>query len=303
MSFFPIVLTCDDKYFKYASVVITSIIKNRNKNYQYEINVVSDYISSENQEKTIRQAKNIKNFSIKFIELKNIDKSRFFLNSYMSASTYYRFYIPELFKDYERILYLDCDLIVDQDISELATMDFYENGEEKLALVCKDPYIMYKLSDEGKDEDLNINYFKNILGMPNPYEYFNAGVMVYNLRKINELHLSEKLFDALDKIKKPILQDQDILNAVFSKNGGGKFISNTYNDVGRKHLSKIRFIKKKIKQFIGLKDKTPYHIYHYVGGNKPWKFKRLNYRLFYFYAMSSPFYREILKENNTKFWF
>lgn len=221
MIFFPIVLTCDNDYFKYANVVITSIIKNSNKNFQYEINVVSDYISTENQEKTFNQLKGLNNFAIKFIELKNIDKSKFFLNSYMSASTYYRFYIPELFKDYERILYLDCDLIVDKDISELASMDFYENGQEKLALVCKDPYIMYKLSDEGRDEELNINYFKNILGMPNPYEYFNAGVMVYNLRKINELNISEKLFDALDKIKKPILQDQDILNAVFSKNGGG----------------------------------------------------------------------------------
>lgn len=224
MIFLPIVMTCDDKYFKYANVVITSIIKNRNKNCKYEINILSEYISPENREKAVRQVKDIDNFELKFIELENIDTSKFFLNSYMSVSTYYRFYIPEIFKNYDRVLYLDCDLIVDADISELATIDFYLNDEEKLVLACKDPYIMYKLSEEGSDENVNFDYFKHTLKMPNPYDYFNAGVMVYNMRKINQLNLSQELFSNLDRIKTPIFQDQDVLNSSLSafSEGGGK---------------------------------------------------------------------------------
>ena len=225
MIFLPIVMTCDDKYFKYANVVITSIIKNRNKNCKYEINILSEYISPENKEKAVRQVKDVDNFELKFIELENIDTSKFFLNSYMSVSTYYRFYIPEIFKNYDRVLYLDCDLIVDADISELATIDFYHNDEEKLVLACKDPYIMYKLSEEGSDENVNFDYFKHTLKMPNPYDYFNAGVMVYNMRKINQLNLSQELFSNLDRIKTPIFQDQDVLNSslsAFNQRGGGK---------------------------------------------------------------------------------
>lgn len=303
MIFFPIVMTCDNKYFKYANVVITSIIKNRNKNYKYEINIISEYIDNENQKIAINQIRNVDNFEIKFIELKQLDKSKFFLNSYMSVSTYYRFYIPELFKNYDRILYLDCDLIVDNDISDLATMDFYQYGDEKLALACKDPYIMYKLTDEGKDDKLNFNYFKDILNIPNPYDYFNAGVMVYNLKKMNELNISKDLFSVLNQVGTPLLQDQDILNSVLLNRGGVKYISHKYNDGSKLHISKLGFLIKYIKRILKIKGNCLYYIYHYVGGNKPWKYRRLNYRLFYFYARYSPFYKEILKENGTKFWF
>lgn len=220
MIFLPIVLTCDNKYFKYASVVITSILKNQNKDCTYEINILSEFISHENQIKVRKQLENYSNFSINFIDLQNIDKDIYFLNSYMSISTYYRFYIPKIFENYERILYLDCDLIVDKDISELATIDFYQDNEEKLALACKDPYIAYKLSDKSPHNDLNFNYFKNVLKMPNPYDYFNAGMMVYNLKKINSDNISDDLFNTLKNIKSPILQDQDILNSVFSNRGG-----------------------------------------------------------------------------------
>lgn len=65
--------------------------------------------------------------------------------------------------------------------------------------------------------------------MPNPLEYFNAGVILYNLKKINELNLSRSFFEAVNEIEKPLLQDQDILNSVFSRNGGVKLISNKYN--------------------------------------------------------------------------
>ena len=127
MNFLPIVFTCDDAYFKYANVVITSIIHNQNRNCRYEINVLSEFISNENMMLARKQLESHSNFTINFVILKDFDSSKFFLNSYMSISTYYRFYIPQLFSRYDRILYLDSDLIVDADISDFASLDFDDN--------------------------------------------------------------------------------------------------------------------------------------------------------------------------------
>ena len=45
MRVFPIVFTCDDKYFKYTDVVITSILSNQNRNVHYEIHILTEFIS------------------------------------------------------------------------------------------------------------------------------------------------------------------------------------------------------------------------------------------------------------------
>lgn len=297
MNFFPIVLTCDDNYFKYTNVTITSVIRNLNPRFHYEFNILSECISSENQEKTRKQLAKYKNVSIKFIEIKDFDSNKFFLNSYMSPSTYYRFYIPEVLKNYERILYLDSDLIVDYDISELAEMDF----ENKLAICCSSPYIR-NIIKNGGTEEFPISYFKEILKMENPLEYFNAGVMVYNIKKINENNISAKFFETIENIKEPKLQDQDILNSVFSQNGGVKLISQKYNNTRGYKITRNRLILNDIKRRLGIKDRDKlFYIYHYVGGNKPWNSNRVDNLLFYEYAKKSPFYKEILKENQEIF--
>jgi lipopolysaccharide biosynthesis glycosyltransferase len=272
------------------------VIKNSNPKFHYEFNILSEYISPKNQAKAQKQLAKYRNVSIKFIELKNIDKSKFFLNFYFPVSTYYRFYIPEVFKDYDRILYLDGDLIVDYDISELAEMDF----EDKLAICCPSPYI-HNIIKNGGTEKFPISYFKETLGIENPAEYFNTGVMAYNLKKINEKNLFSKFFEALEHIKEPKLLDQDILNSVFSQNGGVKLISQKYNNTRGFKITHNRLIINRIKRFFRIMDKDKlFYIYHYVGKNKPWNTKRPDDILFYFYAKKSPFYKEILKENQQK---
>lgn len=293
MKFLPIVFTCDDKYFKFTNVVITSIIRNQNPKTHYEINILSEYISDENIRLAKKQINGYSNFTINFVILKNFDSSKFFLNSYMSVSTYYRFYIPELFGKYERILYLDSDLIVDADISDLANMDF----EDKLAICCSSPYMKDKIM-KGNDEIFTISYFKEILKMPDPLQYFNAGVMLYNLHKMNQLNISEKLFDALEEIKKPLLQDQDILNAVLSRNGGVKIISNKYNMTNTVKITPKRMFLERVKEILGVSKKNNwFYIYHYVGKDKPWMKKGIDGLLFEKYAKRSPFYKQILKKS------
>ena len=291
MNFLPIVFTCDDAYFKYANVVITSIIYNQNRNCRYEINVLSEFISNENMMLARKQLESHSNFTINFVILKDFDSSKFFLNSYMSISTYYRFYIPQLFSRYDRILYLDSDLIVDADISDFASLDF----EDTLSICCSSPYIK-NIVLEGGNEKFPLSYFTDVLKMPDPLQYFNAGVMLYNLKKMNVMGVSEKLFKALEEINEPLLQDQDILNSVLSNNGGVKLISEKYNMIRVFKITARRILLEKFKEVFGISKKNNwFYIYHYVGNIKPWMDKREDGRLFLKYAKMSPFYKQIFK--------
>ena len=291
MNFLPIVFTCDDAYFKYANVVITSIIYNQNRNCSYEINVLSEFISNENMLLARKQLESHSNFTINFVILKDFDSSKFFLNSYMSISTYYRFYIPQLFSRYDRILYLDSDLIVDADISDFASLDF----DDKLAICCPSPFIRNKVL-KGDDEKFSLNYFTHVLKMPDPLQYFNAGVMLYNVKKMNEIDITTKLFEALEDIKEPFLQDQDILNSVLSNNGGVKLISSKYNMTRTFVITDKRLFLERLKEIFRISKKNNwFFIYHYVGKDKPWMTKRSDGLLFVKYAKMSPFYKQIFK--------
>ena len=291
MNFLPIVFTCDDAYFKYANVVITSIIYNQNRNCRYEINVLSEFISNENMLLARKQLESHPNFTINFVILKDFDSSKFFLNSYMSISTYYRFYIPQLFSRYDRILYLDSDLIVDADISDFSSLDF----DDKLAICCPSPFIRNKVL-KGDDEKFSLNYFTHVLKMPDPLQYFNAGVMLYNIKKMNEIDITTKLFEALEDIKEPFLQDQDILNSVLSNNGGVKLISSKYNMTRTFVITDKRLFLERLKEIFRISKKNNwFFIYHYVGKDKPWMTKRSDGLLFVKYAKMSPFYKQIFK--------
>ena len=291
MNFLPIVFTCDDAYFKYANVVITSIIHNQNRNCRYEINVLSEFISNENMMLARKRLESHSNFTINFVILKDFDSSKFFLNSYMSISTYYRFYIPQLFSRYDRILYLDSDLIVDADISDFASLDF----DDKLAICCPSPFIRNKVL-KGDDEKFSLNYFTHVLKMPDPLQYFNAGVMLYNVKKMNEIDITTKLFEALEDIKEPFLQDQDILNSVLSNNGGVKLISSKYNMTRTFVITDKRLFLERLKEIFRISKKNNwFFIYHYVGKDKPWMTKRSDGLLFVKYAKMSPFYKQIFK--------
>ena len=291
MNFLPIVFTCDDAYFKYANVVITSIIHNQNRNCRYEINVLSEFISNENMLLARKQLESHSNFTINFVILKDFDSSKFFLNSYMSISTYYRFYIPQLFSRYDRILYLDSDLIVDADISDFASLDF----DDKLAICSPSPFIRNKVL-KGDDEKFSLNYFTHVLKMPDPLQYFNAGVMLYNVKKMNEIDITTKLFEALEDIKEPFLQDQDILNSVLSNNGGVKLISSKYNMTRTFVITDKRLFLERLKEIFRISKKNNwFFIYHYVGKDKPWMTKRSDGLLFVKYAKMSPFYKQIFK--------
>lgn len=132
--------------------------------------------------------------------------------------------------------------------------------------------------------------------MPLPIRYFNAGVMLYNIREINRKNISDKLFHSVEEIPQPLYQDQDLLNLVFSRNGE-VFTFYPENIISPKVFlsQKKEFYWKELKKLGISRASNPFFIYHYVGKDKPWMKKNQDWLLFDYYAKKSPFYKELYK--------
>lgn len=199
-----ICLACDKNYIKYALVTITSILENNRENHInfYVIHPVG--IEEDYYKKAIETLKNkYLNFDITFVPILDIsgydlraDKTNFF-----NETLLYRLYIPQLFPQLHRMLYLDSDLIVRRNISEFYKMPL---GDYYIAAV------------------IDYDCLKDVL-VP---EYFNAGVLLMDLDKLREFDFTLKTLTVL-KYRYLRFFDQDTINMVL--NGKIKSVDRGFN--------------------------------------------------------------------------
>jgi lipopolysaccharide biosynthesis glycosyltransferase len=266
----PIVFSSDDNYCPYLGVAIKSLTKNSSDKNNYDILILNEKISINNKEKIFSLIKNLDNFSIRFINVKEYIKKPeiFHINTYFSIATYYRLFLEKICDNYQKVIFLDCDIIILDDIAKLLRVELKNN-------LFGAVIIPENLKDENQKK-----YINKILKIPDDSKYFNTGVLVIDIQNITKFKLFQKAITSLKKIKKPRFVDQDILNTVCF--GKVKFINPKYN-----HFA--GFSKKNNKEFI----------IHYVI-NKPWQDSKVSFsNLFWKYAKLTPFYKEIINNNTS----
>lgn len=289
----PIVFSSDDTYSPYLGVAVKSLIENSTKENNYDILIIDDKISDGNKIIISEMKQDRDNISIRFINidpyLKNIDKSIFAINLHFALPTYYRFFIPTIFKNYNKIIYLDCDIIILKDLKDLYEIDL-ENNLLGAAIDLEGirSYI-YKS---------NILYVKKILKLKDLNKYFQAGILLLDIKKMIEENTQQKLINKLIEIKTPKFVDQCILNAVCHEQF--KILSQNWNVSWHIPMCSAAYKQQlSMKNFEDYEEarKNPY-IIHYCGGMKPWKepqYELAHY--FWKYAKMTPFYETILYQN------
>lgn len=197
----PVVFATNDAYAAYTAVAIESILQNVNANYYYRIYVLNDGLSDYHREglEQIRRG----NLSVRCINVtKRVDALResFFECSYFTCETYFRFLIPELFPFYDKVIYLDGDLVVQADIAGILPEDM---GTDLVAAAVD-------LTTEKRLVDI-----RNELGM-DPETYVNAGVLVINVKQWLEENTAASCIRKLRETpnEKLLCLDQDVLNMV-----------------------------------------------------------------------------------------
>ena len=195
---------CDDGYIPFLAVTLISIKKNRDRARDYNIRVLNTGISDNHKERIFSSVAEY-GFNIEFVDItEKVEEisDRLHTRDYYSKSTYYRLFIPELYPTLDKALYLDCDIVVLGDISELYDTDLGDN----LVGGVSDGFVLHTKRLHG--------YVTNRIGVEKPEDYFNAGVLLMNLKEMRRIDFGKKFVDLISQVTFKVAQDQDYLNTL-----------------------------------------------------------------------------------------
>jgi len=208
-----IVLAADDKYAMPLTVTVCSVIKNLKKYKNIQLFVMDGEITEVNKE-LMRKSLDSEKVSIHWVKIPDeiIDELKVLQqHGHYNFSVYLRLLIPKLLPpDIEKVIYLDCDMIVEDDISELWDVDI----KNHVVLAVQDSYIPY-LSDRSQV----IDWRK--LRATKESKYFSTGVLVINNKEWLKEDIYRKTVQFLQENPRPLgWPDQDALNAVLVEKWG-----------------------------------------------------------------------------------
>lgn len=286
-----IVFSLNNDYVKFFSAALKSLVSNMEEDEQYDIIILHNGISEQNQTSLkVLVNKNIKLFFFSVSDyLSYFADFDFSVKDYWDMSTYFRVFIPLIFRNYEKVLYCDADIVFNSSIKELFNIQ-----DEGFEISAVRDSIIYLLGHERfKERDREI---RNELGLLNSYDYFNAGVVMFNLHNIKNLQEYIERLKKAFKVKPLRWQDQDILNIVFE--GRVKFISWIWNMQYHLLFSNKEFIDindKQLMQDFLIATQKP-NIIHYTSPVKPWNKPDVPFaQEFWECARKTPFYETVLQ--------
>lgn len=279
------VFSTNNAYVPYLYVCLNSFRDCISKEDNFRINILYSDISQEN--KSVLKRLEDTNFHIHFKnvnEYVDVSDPLFHTNNHFSVETYFRFFLPEMFKDEEKIVYIDCDTLILKNPKELFGISLGDN----YIGATRELEIVREIQTEGKKAK---HYMTDVLGLKNPYDYIQAGCLVMNLKKMREDDIPSKLLQTLEKIKTPKYVDQDIFNIVCE--GKITFLEQNWN-----YAWYLPLVDAEYEEHLGSPYNERYqkarqnpYIIHFAGREfKPESYpKQPEAQLFLKYALNSPF--------------
>ncbi len=197
----PVVFTMDDNYAPMGGAAIKSVILHSNRKKRYRIYVLHRGVQIE----TLRKLENLgeEHIPVECINLKEkrVECIQGFRHIFFPVESTDRLLIAELFKQYEKIVYLDCDVIVKVDIAKVfqADLEGYLLGAVH---TCAIPS--------------TIKHNQEVLGFT---DAFKSGALLINTALMCREKVRERCFQLLEedmqrKAPKYTWPDQDVLNIV-----------------------------------------------------------------------------------------
>lgn len=193
-----VVCATDDNFVQHCTIMLTSLLIN---NTDVNIFLLTEGLKPQNELIIKQQVEKLKGaLEIYLVDTSIIEKFPMPKDtnlSHISRATYYRLLIPEILpKNVDKVIYLDCDIIVNQSIQDLWNLDL-----RGYALAAA--------------PQIGSGYEAERLGYPIKYGYFNAGVNVINMDYWRKKNVAKKLIGYIAANYKQIkYHDQDALNAV-----------------------------------------------------------------------------------------
>ncbi len=262
----PIFFSTDDEYIPYLDVAIASLIENASPNFSYRLIILNTGLKAENIAKVKQNQR--PGFVIDFVDIsEGVEgiKARLKNVYHFSVVTYYRLFIASLFPEYDKVVYLDCDLVVTGDVSELYNTELGNN----ILAACPEEYVQN--TPEFR------TYAEKALGV-DPDGYVNAGVLVMNLAEFRKNEIEKRFISLMTEYDFDLLDpDQAYLN--YLCRGKILMLPNGWN-----------------KEPFPVECEGKKNIVHYALYKKPWQYDDVeDGEYFWAYAERSPFYEAILE--------
>lgn len=264
----PIFFTIDDSYAPFLAVALNSAIKNANINRKYNAIVLYQDLTNENISKL--KTLETENFTITLTPMQaNFEAlddrmSNRLRCDYFTLTIYFRLFIPAMFPQYDKGIYIDSDVVLTDDIAKLFDINIGDN----YIGACNDLSIA--------DIPPLVAYTENAVGVEK-HEYINSGVLLMNLKKLRESDLEGHFLSLLNTYHfDSIAPDQDYINAMC--NGKIYYLDESWDAMpnnAKPPLSKTNLI-------------------HYNLFSKPWCYDGIQYSdVFWDYAKDCGYFDEI----------
>jgi lipopolysaccharide biosynthesis glycosyltransferase len=265
-----IVFTLNDNYAKHCAALIRSILINKRGAYKINFHVVSNDLSSFSKAAMINviddeTCATLTTYVYDSVEISNtfsLNKSSYL--SHISTDTFVRLFLSQIIPStIDIVLYLDVDIIVNGDVADLF-LDYDIENYLAGAVPQIDEYFL-----ENNERVYSSKSF-----------YFNAGVLLLNLKKMRTINVISIYKDFYSKNSNLVIyNDQDILNYCIGYNV--KYLDLKYNVI-------TPYLRKGAREYLDKK----YHCYqnsynsadfytdtinnpviiHFVSRPKPWEF-------------------------------
>ena len=268
----PIFFTIDDAYAPFLSAAIVSLKENASKEYQYAIYIIYQQLNEQNKKRltSLSEEKfeiNVVYMKDEFEAIRRNEKGNYLNCNYFTLTIFFRLFIADMFEQYDKGIYIDSDVIVSGDISEMYNIDLGDN----IIGACRD------ISIAGVEPLMY--YLENAIGV-DKNEYINSGVLLMNLKQMREKKFTERFLTLLNKYQFDCLApDQDYINAIC--NGKILYLNQEWDSMPLWENGKD-FEKPKI--------------IHYNLFKKPWCYDNIQYEdYFWKYAKQTEYYDEIVE--------
>ena len=285
----PVVFAANNGFVPVFAACFQSLLDHISENYNYDVVLIQTDVSRENQEILSRMAAGYANVSLRFFHAGSLIKDYALkANAHISVETYFRFLIQKILPGYDKVLYLDCDLVVNGDVAELYQTDV----DGYLLAAARDPEFLAHV--HGAKPEIQKYIFRD-LGMKDPENYFQAGVLLFNEKEMRKAYTLEQWLTFASKPYR--YNDQDVLNIYCE--GRVKYLDMAWNlitDCDHTRVSHVLIhAPAHIQEEYAIAHAAP-KIIHYAGHRKPWH-KATEDLGYYFWAPArkTPYYEALLE--------
>ncbi|MDD6385707.1 glycosyltransferase family 8 protein [Lactobacillus equicursoris] len=271
----PVFYSITDDFTPYAAVSLSSLARFVDPKKDYTVTFLHQGLSKAHEESLASYAKD--NLHVEFYEmsdalLKPIQdrKENYLRGDFFTMSIFYRLFIPDLFPQYDKAVYIDSDTVVNDDIAKLYETELGDN----LIGACVDSSIQFVPE--------MLRYISEVLTL-DPKKYINSGMLVMNAKAFRDEKFVDKFFSLLGRYHFDcIAPDQDYLNEICS--GRIKYVDGRWDAMPNENTEPLA---------------NP-SLIHYNLFFKPWHFTGIQYEDYFWQDAKDTVYEAELKAELAK---